>query len=402
MPGEETVFSIILEPESGPEEPSASVFSEGVRTSSEDGEAGERLLSAEVRLDHLEVFAWPDSVETDVHWVETQPRALVAVADVAAAETLRVSDSAGRRFRARRVQRLPALPAGRIDVLHRGSSSTFDLVLVSEGFAEADRDAFAAAASALAAKFLDIEPFRTHRSGLSLAALFLPAPQSGITETNCGNAQHNGGICRAVTQIRQTLFATSNMREGLCRLIVGEEDRVRQALGSPATAGLLAQAGIRPRLAVVVVNTRVYGGAGSSRVDRSPLVIWTSPVVEGAAVMAHEMGHALGLQDEYETAGTGLPPTDQWVNISNRADPAQTPWHCHATDHKVPTCRHHTPSCSCSASVIGTFEGAGHQPQHRYRPSKNCRMRTTEAAFCPICTRHIINRLSGVTAPLCE
>lgn len=364
-------------------------------------------VAAEARSVGLELFPMPDGDTDGIQWVDGPAGALVELpATRSPAEGLRLADRSGALFAARQVVRLAAVPQGRLRILHPGAGAApFDIVLLSEGFAAADEEAFFAQAGGLCQAFLAIEPYRSCSDRLRVAALFLPSPGSGITETKCSPSQHYGGApCPALNQTRATLFGTSNLVSGYCRLIAGNEDRVRQALKADHVRALfVAQAIGRTRLAVVVVNTRVYGGAGAADTSEDTLVVWTAPTAQGGAVMAHEMGHALGLQDEYEDSGTGLPSPSNWVNISNRADPSRTPWHCLATDQDgpFPTCSHHAPNCSCDPATIGTFEGAGHKPTGRYRPTKNCGMRTTGAPFCRICSTHIANRLSGVESGLC-
>lgn len=371
-----------------------------------EGGAPEPAVSAEVRTVGMELFPAPDSATDAIQWVDSPPAALVELPegeDIAGA--LMLADSAGRLFEVARVEQLAAIPAGRLLVLHRppAGATVFDVLLVSEGYAAAEAEKFLTVARGLSDAFLRIEPYRACRDRLRISALFLASPDSGISERKCDGSQHRDRICPATTRTRRTLFGMTNMVSGYCRLIAGNEVRVRDALKAAHIRPLLAHAGINPGMAVVVGNTAVYGGAGAADVTKRPSVVWTAPTPEGGAVMAHEMGHALGLQDEYEDSGTGLPAPKHWVNISDQHDPSRTPWRCRATDHDAPfpTCRHHNPACGCDAEMIGTFEGAGHVSSGRFRPTKNCAMRTTGAAFCPICAAHITNRLSGNLAPLC-
>jgi hypothetical protein len=374
--------------------------------SKREGGAAEPAVSAEVQSVGMELFPAPDAATDAIQWVDTPPAALVELPeDQDFAGALMLADSSGRLFEVARVEQLAAIPAGRLLVLHRppAGATVFDVILISEGYAAADVEKFLATARGLSAAFLGIEPYRSCRNRLRISALFLASPESGISERKCDGSQHRDGICPATTRNRRTLFGMTNMVSNYCRLIAGNEIRVRDALKADHIRPLLAHSGINPGMAVVVGNTTVYGGAGAADVTKRPSVVWTAPTPEGGAVMAHEMGHALGLQDEYEDSGTGLPHPKHWVNISSEENPSKTPWRCRATDHGTtfPSCRHHSPTCACEPSLIGTFEGAGHVANGRFRPTKNCAMRTTGASFCPICAAHITNRLSGNLAPLC-
>lgn len=360
--------------------------------------------AATVRSARMEIFPEPGDSHGAIQWVKGPATALVRISDDRAiSDQLSLADPAGRLFKVSQVQRLAAIPQATLHPLHGSpqASNLYDIILLSEGFASPEKEKFLAAAQRLSNDFVAIEPYHACRDRLRVTGLFLPSPESGISERSCGGSQHQGGICNAASQTRSTLFGMQNMVSGYCRLIAGNEDRIREALKTKQIRKLLANRHIEPQLAVVVGNTQLYGGAGASRTEVKPLVVWTAPNSSGGAVMAHEMGHALGLQDEYPDAGTGLPAPKKWVNISNQADPARTPWHCRATDHRTPTCTHHDPQCACDSDIIGTFEGAGHKPIGRYRPTKNCAMKTTGARFCPICAAHISNRLSGNSDKLC-
>lgn len=354
----------------------------------------------------MEVFPGPDTVAQGMRWVEGSPAALVELPeDQTFAGRPMLADFAGQLFEVASIEQLPAIPEGKAEVLHRPptGAAVYDIVLVSEGYATADEPEFLATARRLSESFLGIDPYHACTDKLRITALFLPSPESGISESKCDGAEHPDKKCPATTKTRKTLFGTRNNVEKICRLIAGSEERVRTALNTQQVLKELSKNGVSPKLAVVVANTRLYGGAGAADVGKSPLVVWTAPTAMGGAVMAHEMGHALGLQDEYEAAGTGLPNSKNWVNISDQKDPSHTPWNCFPRDKdgSVPTCAHHDPHCVCDPHLIGTFEGAGHAKEGRFRPTKDCAMRTPGGLFCAICAAQITNRLSGITEPLC-
>ena len=96
----------------------------------------------------------------------------------------------------------------------------------------------------------------------------------------------------------------------------------------------------------------------------------------------HELGHSLiGLGDEYVDAGeAGMSVTSPYV--ARRGNP-------------LPPNVSYSPEGDWNGLVEGAFEGAFHRAHGYYRPSENCRMRETRAAYCPVCSDAIHRALGG-------
>lgn len=183
----------------------------------------------------------------------------------------------------------------------------------------------------------------------------------------------------------ETLFgASDDMIQG--RILQGDGALVRQ---------FVAAAGIAPKKMVVLINSAHRAGAGGFARD---IPSWTTISAdlperwEGIAL--HELGHAFGLADEYDSAFNLAEPSPLEPNVSRQPDPDATAWAHLCTAHAPPV-----PTGLIGAEgqhdldTIGTFQGARYRPD-RFRPSPNCRMRMTTAAFCGVCRAHIRRELT--------
>ena len=150
-------------------------------------------------------------------------------------------------------------------------------------------------------------------------------------------------------------------------------------------------------MALVIVNSPVYGGSGGA--------VATFSKAPGAMEIAlHEMGHsAFGFADEYESyAGCGIDvghdhhpgiepsqpnvtvnpnrATIKWANLilAGTAVPTTINADCSICDPQpspVPT------------GTVGAFEGADYYHCGCYRAEFNCRMRALYNPFCAVCNR---------------
>lgn len=155
-------------------------------------------------------------------------------------------------------------------------------------------------------------------------------------------------------------------------------------------AAFLRKSGARADRAVVLVNIRRRGGAGGTADFPAWVANESSPTDSWHAVAIHELGHAFGLGDEYDSANPEAPPGIE-PNISASPDPAQAPW--------AHLCTHHAPAptapfgagASLPSGTVGTFQGARYDRQRFYRAQFACLMRSTRDPFCACC-REIIRR----------
>ena len=160
-------------------------------------------------------------------------------------------------------------------------------------------------------------------------------------------------------------------------------------------------------VAIVVVNSTIYGGSGGS--------VGTYSLAGGATEIAiHEIGHtAFGLADEYAYyaggAETGhdhhsaVEPPEPNVTINTNRSTLKWGWAVAAAT-TLPTMSN--PSCSTVDSrastvptgTVGLFEGAHYFHCGAFRPEYDCKMRALSVPFCAVCRQVIRNRIGPLMA----
>lgn len=271
------------------------------------------------------------------------------------------------------------------------ATDRLNLVLVAEGYRQAELTSFARHARALADTLFATGPFDQARDAINVFRIDVASKQSGADDPRtCPDHSTGSGATPA------TFFDASFCNDGIRRLLLVDDDTVLQVVGRevPEWHAIL-----------VVVNTDLWGGAGGSVGTTSVTNGW-----EGIAI--HELGHTLfDLADEYESwRGCGI-DTDHdhygsteepWeANITASSDRATIKWRdLIAAGTAVPTTSN--PECTecdrqpspVGSGVVGAFEGAGYFHCGLYRPEFACMMRFAGTPFCAVCRRAILARLA--------
>lgn len=179
------------------------------------------------------------------------------------------------------------------------------------------------------------------------------------------------------------LFNTldANIIDG--RLFYGDRALARRLLARWTGAGV----------SLILIDSALRGGAGGQAGYSAWVSIAAAPGEDWEAVCLHEVGHALGLADEYVDAMRESEwPNSLEPNVSRNARPSQTPWNAfvNVADNPAPTVAfgHAAPH----DDMIGTFQGARYR-KDLYRAAETCLMKETASGFCPACVSHIRNRL---------
>lgn len=262
---------------------------------------------------------------------------------------------------------IPTTPVADHRVLWQGGDSkeAIDLVILAEGYTEAERDVFYADAQVACDELLKYEPFASYRNSFNVIAVALESAESGVSIPH-KNVWKNTALASSFDTFYSNRYLTTL--------------RLKQLNNSLA--------GIPYEHILILANTDNYGGGG----------IYNSYTLVAAhhkmfkPVTVHEFGHSFaGLADEYfyddQYEEFYFPEVEPWEqNITTLKDfsskwadmlPAGTP---------VPT-----PADGLAANDmqhIGVYEGAGYQSKGVYRPFIDCRMRTNEVPqFCAVCQR---------------
>lgn len=279
----------------------------------------------------------------------------------------------------------PNRPTGPADLksIRHPAGTRIQFLLVSEGFPDTDPGRFFDRARKVSDALLGAEPFKSLQANIAIHALFLPLAGSAVVDIKCDRSAANKA------KLKPTLFATQCCVDGTTpHLWCGDEDVVRKVVGAALSNN--GRAITDYQFLAVLIDSASYGGAGSiPNSTAKPRLAWaTTDHPQSPLILLHELGHAFGLQDEYEVAQAE--PVKPWHNISRFARPDATPWQSLVTapNHTAVTCPAGT-KWTGTVSTIGTFEGAGYKVRDRYRPTVQCRMRELAADFCEVCADHI-------------
>ncbi|MBM3985866.1 MAG: peptidase M64 [Planctomycetes bacterium] len=308
--------------------------------------------------------------------------------------------------------RSPLAGDARVTVLHEGDhpSVALDILVVADGYTAAEADKFEADVRRLSGALLDTEPFRSRRGDLSLRALHVASPASGISDPRRGQWRGNALGCSYNAFDSDRYVLTYRNRE------------LREAAAQAPYDAL-----------IILFNGRKYGGGGIFN-------LWAtcaSDSSESPYVFVHEFGHSFGgLADEYYSSQVSYedfvaPGTEPWEpNVTALLDPARlkwadlvepgtplpTPWGKEAYDARdleyqkrraeIARAGDDAAAEALMADVkratrpmlegdpnfgrVGAFEGASYEPKGLYRPEVDCIMFTRNpTTFCRVCARAI-------------
>jgi hypothetical protein len=305
-------------------------------------------------------------------------------------------------------------PSGRVvPLLENGAAtSKVDLLLVGDGYTDAQMEKLRGDAKRLLAVLFETEPFKSRKADFNVRLLELPTKESGILRAHS-------------RQFRRTPLGTQYGIFDSERYVLTPDDRrLRDAASS-----------VPYEFVEILVNGAQYGGGGiyGSHATASVDTAFAS------YVFIHEFGHHFAaLADEYytspvayETGGaadkvepwepnvTALrdPTRLKWRDLMQEGTPLPTPWEKETFEtesRKTQAERRkllesgappsaidalfrrqqawetkHLSSMRWSGKV-GAFEGAAYEAKGLYRSSADCIMFTRDdVGFCPVCRRGI-------------
>jgi hypothetical protein len=305
-------------------------------------------------------------------------------------------------------------PAGRVwNLVENGAPERkVDLLVISEGYTEAQMPKFQADVKRLMASLFAQDPFRARRADFNVRALELPSGESGVNRPNAG-------VFR-----RTMLSAEYNIFDSERYVLTLDNRALRDAAASAPYEFI-----------EILVNERTYGGGGIFN-DQA-----TASVDSAFSdyVFVHEFGHHFAaLADEYytsdvayETGAPGKKPEPWEPNVTALHDPAAlkwrdlvtpgtplpTPWEkekfeAHSREiqqQRRAIRKRNAPEEEMDAlfrrqqsveerllkgmpysGAVGAFEGASYEQRGLYRPQADCIMFTrNRVGFCAVCRRAI-------------
>ncbi len=302
-------------------------------------------------------------------------------------------------------------PVGKLfTILENGPvSEKVDLLVIGEGYTDAEQPKFQADIKRLIGKLFDTEPFKSRKRDFNVRALMVPATMSGVHRPRTSDNR------RTPTGVEYNIFDSE-------RYVLTRDNRSLRDIASAAPYDFLE----------ILVNEKQYGGGGIF-MDQA-----TSSVDSAfsAYVFVHEFGHHFaGLGDEYYTSdvayatggeahpepwepnltANGAHP--KWESMADKDTPLPTSWdkekfETHQREYQAERRKLREANVPESkmdelfrreqewetrvlgaekyAGKVGAFEGAGYEAKGLYRPQVDCIMFTRdEVGFCRVCRRAI-------------
>jgi len=313
----------------------------------------------------------------------------------------------------RLVNKARLAPMGKVVTLwESGPASTkVDLLLLGDGYTDAEMPKFVADARRLTEAMFAVEPYKSRRSDFNVRALAVATTESGIHNPRTGMA-------------RRTPLGTSYNIFDSERYALTMDNRAWRDIASAAPYDAVE----------ILINNRYYGGGGIFN-DQA-----TVAVDSGSAeyIFVHEFGHHFaGLGDEYYTSDVAYetgsaekiepwepnvtamhnPATLKWKDLVEAGTPLPTPWdkdayEKHSIEYQTERRRLRATgapeaemdklflaletwetkflSSMTFSGKVGAFEGASYEPKGLYRPETDCIMFTRDkVGFCRVCRRAI-------------
>lgn len=301
-------------------------------------------------------------------------------------------------------------PAGKVwSYLESGPpSQKVDLLVIGEGYTEAEMPKLHKDVERLVGKLFATEPFKSRKSDFNVRVLELPAAKSGVHRPRTNDNR------RSATGVQYNIFDSE-------RYVLTFDNRALRDVASSAPYDFLE----------IVVNEKQYGGGGIFN-DQSTV---SSDSGFSEYVFVHEFGHHFaGLGDEYytsdvayETGGAEHPEPwepnltasgthPKWFELVTPGTPLPTPWdkaayEAHQMEYQKERRKLREANvpesqmdelfrrelewstaflAKTNANRVGAFEGAGYEAKGLYRPEADCIMFTRdEVGFCDVCARAI-------------
>ena len=255
----------------------------------------------------------------------------------------------------------------------------WNIAIMGDGYRQAELGQYAADVANLVNIFLGTAPFNTLRPGINVFRIDVASTDSGAGDP---------AACGGTGAAPRTYFDAKFCNNGIRRLLVANDATVI----ATATAQVPAF-----HLAIVLVNSTVYGGSGGS-------VAVLSLAAGAAEIALHEVGHtAFHLADEYQYyAGCGVdlpgthdrhPPGEpSQPNVTLDPNRATNKWRKLVLG-TTPMPTMSNPNCGLcdnrpspvAPGIVGAFEGAHYYHCGAFRPSFDCRMRALGSPFCAVC-----------------
>lgn len=272
-----------------------------------------------------------------------------------------------------------------IDVHYTGNpAKRVDIVLISEGYTEAEKQKFVDACKIFAEGFFSYYPYSVNKDKFNIRAVWAPSAESGISIPG------------------EYLWRNTTLKTHYYTF-----DSERYQMIEDYQSILDVAANVPYEMIYILTNSQKYGGGGIY--NFYGISAADIPGASTRKTYSHEFGHSfVGLADEYvggsEMSDLYFPNVEPWEqNITTLANLESKDWKELLGNAPVPTPVKETnwelnPQNPESADFdpkkpwkLGVYEGGGYLSEGVYRPWPNCMMNWFHRidAYCPVCVEEI-------------
>ncbi len=273
-----------------------------------------------------------------------------------------------------------------IDIAYQGNSDrAIDIVLIPEGYTEADKATFVTDCHKFSESLFSYAPYGDNKYKMNIRAVWAPSQQSGVS-----------------------IPGENIWKNTACRAMYYTFDSERYQMTDDMQNLRNIAAHVPYEYIYIISNSQKYGGGAIYNwYGISAAHIFSRPE-SVRKTYAHEFGHLLlGLGDEYvggsdtELYAPGIEPWEanltalvdgkcKWQDMIDAKTPLPTP---------LPKGYDKQNSYNMKDWKLGAYEGGGYLEKGIYRPMPNCMMNWmhTQDLFCPVCDKAIREYIDFLT-----
>ena len=247
--------------------------------------------------------------------------------------------------------------AGKID-------NRINIVILGDGYTAEEMPVFLNDAREFSKALFQESPYSQYKSYFNLYAIETPSAESGANHPRTGLENHDE-FGDHPFRLVDNYFGSTFDFWGIHRLLVASK--------ISKITNVLANNFPSYDIAIIIVNTKYWGGAGG---------VFATASAKIPNIIIHEMGHTFsGLGDEY-FAG------DQFfverANMTKENDPEAVKWKNWMNDYGID---------------INSYEGST-MASNWYHPHINCKMGDSGYRFCSVCQEGTIEKIHSLVSPI--
>jgi hypothetical protein len=275
---------------------------------------------------------------------------------------------------------VPQVPTYAVETLQKSGdpANRINLVVLGDGYTQADQVKLTQDAQAWLTAFLGTPPYQNYAGYFNVKLVHVVSNEDGAD-----NGMHGFGVLRDTALAAAYQNANPPGLPPDYRLLVVNNARAQTVAMSLAPECTKV---------IVIVNDSKYGGSGGA------LPVFSSNP-NACLIALHEFGHSFGgLADEYTCGDTSALPAslEAFPNVTTQQSPELIKWHRWIqAGTPLPT-----PDSGIDAACLGLFEGAFFHDRGVYRPRHACRMRSLTSAFCEVCSEAIVHGVYDQVSPI--